>query len=64
MEIVVELTQNWAVENARTAQSQDEYQKCYEDLVERYEKVKEMYNANAADIEEKQTHYEKLGIFI
>ena len=64
MEVVVELMQNCVAENARTAQSQDEYQKRYEGLVERYEKVKAKYDANAAAIEDKQAHYEKLGIFI
>lgn len=64
MEIVVELTQNCVAENARTAQSQDEYQKRYEDLVERYEKIKTRYDTIVAAIEEKQAHYEKLGIFI
>ena len=32
--------------------------------MERYEKVKSRYDAIAEAIEEKQAHYEKLGIFI
>ncbi|MDD2481983.1 MAG: recombinase family protein [Lutispora sp.] len=64
MKIVVELTQSCVAENARTAQNQEEYQKRYDDLVERYEKVKSRYDALAEAIEEKQAHYEKLGIFI
>ena len=64
MEIVVELIQNCVAENARTAQNQEDYQKRYDGLVERYEKVKSRYDAIAEAIEEKQAHYEKLGIFI
>ncbi len=64
MEIVVELTQGCVAENARTAQNQEEYQKRYDDLVGRYEKVKSRYDAIVEAIEEKQAHYEKLGIFI
>ena len=64
MEIVVELTQSCVAENARTAQNQEDYQKRYDGLVERYEKVKTRYDAIVEAIEEKQAHYEKLGIFI
>lgn len=64
MEIVVELTQGCVAENARTAQNQEDYQKRYDSLVERYEKVKSRYDAIVEAIEEKQAHYEKLGIFI
>lgn len=64
MEIVVELTQGCVAENARTAQNQEDYQKRYDGLVERYEKVKSRYDAIVEAIEEKQAHYEKLGIFI
>lgn len=45
------------VENVRTAQNQEDYQK-------RYEKVESKYDAIVEAIEEKQAHYEKLGIFI
>jgi hypothetical protein len=45
MEIVVELTQSCVAENARTAQNQEDYQKRYDGLVERYEKVKSRYDA-------------------
>ena len=51
-------------ENARTAQNQEYYQKRYDGLVERFEKVKSRYDATQEAIEEKQAHYEKLGIFI
>lgn len=44
MEVVVELTQNCMAENARTAQNQEEYQKRYNGLMERYEKVKTKYD--------------------
>lgn len=64
MEIVVELTQGCVAENARTAQNQEDYQKRYDSLVERYEKVKSRYDAIVEAIEEKQDHYEKPGIFI
>ena len=58
MEIVVELTQSCVAENARTAQNQEDYQKRYDGLVERYEKVKSRYDAIMEAIEEKQAHYE------
>lgn len=64
MEIVVELTQSCVAENARTAQNQENYQKRYDGLLERYEKVRSRYDALVEAIEEKQAHYEKLGIFI
>ena len=64
MEIVVELTQSCVEQNARTAQNQEEYQKKYDGLVERYEKVKSKYDSTVAAIEEKQAHFEKLGMFI
>ncbi len=64
MEIVVKLTQGCVAENARTAQNQEDYQKRYDGLVERYEKVKSRYDSIVEAIEEKQAHYEKLGIFI
>ncbi|MDD3796148.1 MAG: hypothetical protein PHE06_09315 [Lachnospiraceae bacterium] len=58
------MTQSCVAENARTAQNQEEYQKRYDGLVERYEKVKPRYDAIVEAIEEKQAHYKKLGIFI
>ena len=64
MEIVVELTQGCVTENARTEQNQEDYQKRYDGLVERYERVKSRCYAVVKAIEEKQAHFEKLGMFI
>lgn len=64
LEEVVTLTQSCVDENARRAQNQNDYQKRYDGLVERYEKVKALYEAIVAAIEEKQAKFERLGIFI
>ena len=37
MSVLVEMTQNIVAENARVAQNQDEYQKRYDGLVQRYD---------------------------
>jgi FtsZ-binding cell division protein ZapB len=42
--VLVEMTQNCIAENARIAQDQREYQKRYNDLVERYEKAKARFD--------------------
>ena len=43
--VTVEMTQNIVAENARMAQNQDEYNKKYSSLVERYNKLKEEYDS-------------------
>lgn len=43
--VTVELTQNAVAENARVAQDQDDYNKRYNALVERYDRLKAQYDA-------------------
>ncbi len=62
--ITVEMTQNLVSENARIAQNQDEYNKRYNSLVERYEQQKEEYDDVCNAISEKDGKYEQLGRFI
>lgn len=64
LEVVVELTQNCINENARVAQDQDEYNKRYTDLVQRYDKVKAKLDSVLAQIETRKSQYEKIGLFI
>ena len=62
--VLVEMTQNLVAENARIAQDQDEYQKRYDSLVQRYETAKENYDELAAKIEQKEAHGERIQQFI
>lgn len=62
--ITVEMTQNLVSENARIAQNQDEYNKRYNSLIERYEKQKEEYNDVCNAISEKDVKYEQHSRFI
>lgn len=62
--IAVEMTQNIVAENARVAQNQDEYNKKYNSLVERYNKLKEEYDTVCTTISEKDAKYEQMGRFI
>ena len=62
--ITVEMTQNLVAENARKAQNQDDYNKKYNSLVERYEKQKAEYDDTGIAISEKDAKYEQMGRFI
>lgn len=62
--VLVEMTQNLVAENARVAQDQNEYQKRYDGLVQRYETAKESYDDLAAKIEQKEAHGERIKQFI
>ena len=62
--VTVEMTQNIVAENARVAQNQDEYNKRYNSLVERYEKLKKEYDSACTAISEKDAKYEQMGRFI
>lgn len=62
--VTVEMTQNIAAENARMAQNQDEYNKKYSSLVERYNKLKEEYDSICSTISDKDAKYEQIGRFI
>ena len=64
MSIVVEMTQSIVEENARVAQDQEEYQKRYNALVERYDKSKARYDEVIAAISAKEAQGERLKNFI
>ncbi|MCD7723351.1 MAG: recombinase family protein, partial [Clostridiales bacterium] len=64
MSIVVEMTQSIVEENARVAQDQDEYQKRYNALVERYDKSKARYDEVTTTISAKEAQGERLKNFI
>lgn len=62
--VTVEMTQNIVAENARMAQNQDEYNKKYSSLVERYNKLKEEYDSICSTISDKDAKYEQIDRFI
>lgn len=64
MAVLVEMTQNIVAENARIAQNQDEYQRRYNDLVERYNVAKARYDDVVAAISAKEAQGERLADFI
>ena len=64
MKILVDMTHNIVAENARIIQNQDEYQKRYDGLVQRYEKAKSQYDEVVYRIEQKETQSEKMRLFI
>ena len=64
MVVLVEMTQNIVAENARVAQDQDEYQKRYDGLVQRYDTAKARYDKVVAAISAKEAQSERLANFI
>ena len=64
MAVLVEMTQNIMAENARVAQDQDEYQKRYDGLVNRYDTAKARYDEVVSAISEKEAQGERLANFI
>ena len=64
MSVLVEMTQNIVAENARVAQDQDEYQKRYDGLVQRYEATKVRHDEVVSAISVKQAQDERLSDFI
>ena len=62
--VTVELTQNAAAENARVAQDQDDYNKRYNALVERYDRLKAQYDEVSTAISDNEARYEQMGRFI
>ena len=62
--VTVELTQNAVVENARVAQDQDDYNKRYNALVERYDRLKAQYDEVSTAITDNEARYEQMGRFI
>ena len=57
--VTVELTQN-----ARVAQDQDDYNKRYNALVERYDRLKAQYDEVSTAISDNEARYEQMGRFI
>ena len=64
MAILVEMTQSCISENVRIAQNQEEYQKHYSELVERYDKAKEKHDELNYKIGQKKAQSEKMKLFI
>ena len=64
MAVLAEMTQNIIAENARVAQDQEEYQKRYDGLVERYDTAKARYDEVTAAISAKEAQSERLADFI
>lgn len=62
--VLVEMTQNLVAENARVAQDQEEYQKRYDSLVQRYETAKKKYDELTEKIEQKEARGERILQFI
>ncbi|MGN1217507.1 MAG: recombinase zinc beta ribbon domain-containing protein, partial [Phocaeicola sp.] len=64
MRVLVEMTQSIVEENARIALNQDEYQKRYDGLVQRYDVAKARYDKVVAEISAKEAQSERLANFI
>jgi len=64
MSVLVEMTQNIVNENARIAGDQDEYQKRYNGLVDRYNTAKSRYDEVVSGIATKEAQSERLENFI
>lgn len=64
MNVVAEQIENCIGENARIAQDQAEYQKQYNSLANRYDRVKDRYEAVEQAIAEKQAHREMVEQFL
>ncbi|MBQ7496541.1 MAG: recombinase [Selenomonas sp.] len=62
--VLVEMTQNCIAENARIAQDQEEYQKRYNGLVERYEKAKARFDEVTEAIAQRLAKGERMAGFI
>ena len=62
--VTVELTQNAVAENARVEQDQDDYNKHYNALVERYVRLKAQYDEVSTAISDNEARYEQMGRFI
>ena len=64
IEVTVEMTQGIVAENARVAQNQEDYNKRYNALVERYDKLKAEYDDTCTIIADREARYEQMGRFI
>ena len=64
LEVVANLIQDIINENAHTALDQDEYQRKYDDLVERFDTTKAELEAATEQLKDKITRYKNLEIFL
>ena len=64
IEVTVEMTQSIVAENARVAQNQEDYNKRYNALVERYDKLKAEYDETCTLIFDNDARNEQMGRFI
>ena len=64
IEVTVEMTQSIVAENARVAQNQEDYNKRYYALVERYDKLKAEYDEVCTLISDNDARNEQMGRFI
>ena len=64
MALLVKMSQSVIAENARVVQDQDEYQRRYSGLIERYDAAKARYDEVAAAISAKEEQSERLESFI
>ncbi|MCD7865611.1 MAG: recombinase family protein [Clostridiales bacterium] len=62
--VVVEMTQKAVAENARVAQDQEEYNRRYNGLVERYDSLKNRHEEVCSEISSREARYEQMGRFI
>lgn len=62
--VTVELVQNFMDENTRKIQDQDDYNKKYDAMLDKYKTQKEEYEKVCSSIENKDARYEQLGRFI
>ena len=62
--VLVEITENCIAENARIAQDQGEYQKCYNGLVVRYDTAKQWFDEVTEAIAARSVKAERLAGFI
>jgi len=64
LEVVAEMIQNIINENAQTAIDQEEYQRKYDDLVERFDTTKSSLELVTEQIKDKITRHKNLEIFL
>ncbi|HHX69365.1 MAG TPA: recombinase family protein, partial [Gallicola sp.] len=64
LEVTAEIIQNIINENAHTALDQEEYQKRYDSLVERFDATKANLELTTEQIKDKITRHKNLEIFL
>ncbi len=64
MNVLSDRVQKCISENARIAQDQTDYQKRYDELVNRYETTKASYDRTEKSIKDRHAKAERLGAFV